>query len=380
MKNSYKGFVIYLLVVLFGVFACNDAIVESIIDDQNSLETSLYKDGGKIIRNAKEAGKVTLTGIIPKDKLNDTIIYVEGDGTKLPACDYRQVSYWAFRYYMPKAGKSLGIFPVNATKNSESKIRTLNDTWGFSYYFHANAWNPTEHQRAIDAGFERGKIMIGISNQNYATKINDYKPAYAYYMDEPLHSSEYDYEVSDFANARTKINLLDPNALFVTADYGPSSCLDDYVQYTDKVYCSTYKVWQVWPWPFSCFYQPKWPYDYDQRPMWNNLINAYGTKSSAQWINVKKDIGEFNTLLGYPLVDMFWLYQLEDDGESPYTQHSHLSSFCLNAWQTGYLRRFSQKVTEIWECFEDCEFCGNYEDAWRLTNVVYGSVREDLLP
>ncbi len=122
MRNSYKGFTIYLLVVIFGAFACNDAIVESVINDQNSLEASLQKDAGKIITNAKEAGKVTLTGIVPKDKLNDSIIYVD-DGTKAWDCKTRVEVSWDFRYFTPKSGKYLGIWPRgNRISNTNDRL------------------------------------------------------------------------------------------------------------------------------------------------------------------------------------------------------------------------------------------------------------------
>ncbi len=196
---------------------------------------------------------------------------------------------------------------------------------------------------------------------------------YAYYFDEPelnyIPIGLFSY-VNDYINEFT-------NSKFGTGDIKPVSCLDPYVNIADYVMCTKYRYgtdqgFCIYTW---------WPEYDDQRPLWASFKNRYGSKNSTTWIGAHRDLAEYNYLLNFASIlgyNTVWLYASEDVTDD--YSDNNIWQFSNNAWQAGYLRRYSQKVTSYYKCYSyDCATCESEEGIWILYNTIYGEIREDVL-
>lgn len=283
-------------------------------------------------------------------------------------CDIKIIETWEFHHYEPKAGKTVGIWPANKYINDTNKFNQLKNKWGFSKYYHANAWNETTFNLALKVGFSKNNIWVGLTKNNYHEKIGIYGTVGAYYLDEPY--SKNNVSISTFCNIANEIKTRTNNSLFITGDNAPVSCLDSYVKIADHILCTSYKNGYLL---FGCVYA-WWPEDKDQRPLWTLFRIKYGfTKNKFNWIAAHADQNEFYDLIPWAFSmgnDDLWFYQLENDSETI------LMNFCGAAYSSGYLRRFYQKVKRYYECTEhNCDICsvgGN----WSCYRTDYGEIRE----
>lgn len=279
-------------------------------------------------------------------------------GIKALPCNMLYIYYWELERYETVPGKIVGIWPTVRRWGTVSKLSELKNKWGFNYIAATLGWYPTfsPYVNAIAAGYQDTNIMgIGLDPYDaaYVTAVNSRPPLWGYYMDEPITNHGVGAQVMmELASDFFLVNY--PNSLFMSGetntDYG------SYIYHTiDKIFCTRYGRYGDLG-------------DPDQRPLWDQFKQTFGTKFSMTWIAAHKDLSEYNDLLGHARnigLNGVWLYQYQDSTDT--YSNDNISSFSYNAWMKGWLKRFDRRWQYTYEC-KKADPCGcdpsDLSDGW----------------
>jgi hypothetical protein len=248
---------------------------------------------------------------------------------------------WKFHHYEPVESKSIGIWPTHERYNNFEKIKELKDKWGFKFIFIQASWAIDQFDKFLKAGYSNDNIIVdlNVGFPNYVPNWDErYKDVYAFYVDEP-YSAKPNYTLEQFKSTYQKIKNLN-HPLFITGDFKPSACLDEFVEYSDKVMFTSYhRTYQF----FGCTFI-HWPENIDQRDSWDIMKERYGEKFTSTWIAAHKDTLEYFQLFKKAAelnLESIWFYQLEDTTDQ--CSNINLAKFCEAAWQNGYLNKVVAK-------------------------------------
>ncbi|MCB0750798.1 MAG: hypothetical protein KDC52_04940 [Ignavibacteriae bacterium] len=294
-------------------------------------------------------------------------------------CNKLEKEIWQFHHYEPAETKSLGIWPTHNRYNNYALIKELKDKWGFNLIFIQASWAIDQFDKFLKAGFNNDNIIIDL-NVGFPNYVPDwdkkYKDVYAFYVDEPF-AAQPNYTIEQFEKTYNKIKSLN-KPLFITGDFKPSNCLDEFVQFTDKIMFTSYhRTYQL----FGCTFR-HWPENIDQRDSWDVMKERYGDKFTSTWIAAHQDTLEYFQLFKKAVelnLESVWFYQLEDTTDQ--YSNLNLAKFCEAAWQNGYLKKVNQKVKYQFECKNKDNPCNCDEtkpNEWKLIEKKsLGEFREE---
>lgn len=252
-----------------------------------------------------------------------------------------------FEKYVEVPGKIVGILAEATTYSTNTnKLKVFKDTLGYNYINCIEGYL----NNVLAAGYDRDHIMIGglTVTSPWSQTILNTKPVWAYYADEQgqkfscQNVSDWFFLVRDFLNNNSGTNIK-----LMSGESDPDD-LNCYYPYISSIMCTRYDDWPEW-------------WDSDQRSLWTDFRNQWGTKFDMTWISSDKDYLEFDDLIGHAanlgLVGV-WLYEQDDKGDEA-TERSHIEGFSVHAWKWGFLKRVERKWIYTYKCINqnpcDCD-------------------------
>lgn len=246
-------------------------------------------------------------------------------------------------HYEPIPGKTVCVWP---DEWSIERMRYLRTQYGFSSIFVGA--DALHYANALQAGFTPATIIVGISGENYRYAA-DSLPAGTYYLDEPVEHDCYGYPTAGYlyspqelAARRDYIHSHRPGALFAIGGYKRCSHNRIAATYADLMLYPSYMNWDELGIP-ACHVNIGWGDDWenpwlpgnsDQRNSWTSMRQVYGAKFSNTWIHGGGD--EYDVLFAHAttlgLTGMWQFNRAPIDS-------ARLVSFCVAAWQNGWLQR-----------------------------------------
>lgn len=383
MKQKVQ-FILFSLsiIILLILISCNESnIVENNV-------TKEKKSNVAAINKENSFKQITISDTLKKPiKRKD----IKGEivPNKEQACDWLVVQKWVVDYYLPKSGKTVGIWPYSS-EYSVSNLYTLRTKWGYTGIYAGNA-TQYANARNLSAGYSKQNILRSCSfNQgttDYKNIINSNDAGY-YYIDEAVNHKcagngdrrlYSDQELEDVSNY---IHTHRINSEFVSSGYKRCWHLTWIVNnYLDRVMYPSYVKW--WEFPIAtCYTNMGWgpavEYPWiegsdDQRDSWDDMRSRYSNKFSMTWINSNEDLNEYYDLFGkaYNIgLNSVWIYANYSNASQYYDDMSYA------AWYKGFLRQFRRKYFYYYHCLEPlpCINCDDPDSYWVLDHI--GSTNE----
>lgn len=344
------------------------------------IEKSQYKSAGFTHTN----DSVQLIDQIfyqKQDTSNQLILNNSNSSLANNSAGVMEIDVWQFHHYIPTENNFIAIWPTHNRYETPFKLKELKEKWGFKKIYIQAHWLINVVDRFIDAGFDFENIIVDL-NVGFPNTIKDweekYKDVYAFYVDEP-YSAKPNYTVNAFKDVYAKIKALE-KPLFITGDFKPSDCLDEYVQHADKIMFTAYhRTYQL----FGCTFL-HWPENIDQRDSWDVMKERYGNKFTSTWIAGHQDTLEYYQLFKKASelnFESIWYYQLQDSSDE--FNDNNLAKFCEAAWQNGYLKKINEKVIYEFKCKKNdipCNCDTSNKNEWRFVgHKSTGLFKEEII-
>lgn len=371
MKKSFNSFThIFFLVSAILLFSfCS----EKLTTEPNPTifsQRQLAKVGEK---ETTAVPKSAASNIGKKDSTKIKIGKSSGVVPMLPVCDKLYYQLYELDYYHAAPGKIVGIWPTEERWSNVSRLTQLKNLWGFNYIFIQPGCTPTycSYENVYAAGYRPSNILCGgidVVNGGYITDIQRRPTFWGYYTDEPVTN----HGVSGIYGMNTTYSWFQlnyPNSKFIAGETVPGNA-NLISAFTTDLMCTRYCA----DGDYLCT-KP------DQRPLWTDFRNLLGTKFSMTWIGAHKDLSQYDDLLGHARnlgLAGVWLFQAMDNTDV--YSDNNISTFALNAWKWGWLRRFEKEWFYTYQCSKpnpcDCNK-NNLGDGWVLqSRQATGRTRE----
>lgn len=303
-------------------------------------------------------------------------------------CGTKTTWGWGLEDFLPKPGKTVGIWPYEFTI---SNLTTLRTHWGYSGIF----VNQNNYNIAISAGYSYQNMIMDASfatgTSDYQSKISNYNAAY-YYIDEAVehactgNDGKRLYNPTELQNVYNYVHTHRPSSFFVSSGYKRCMHFNTLVSKVDKIMFSSYYHWyhidvatcysnMSWglsvedPWA-------SWPVDDDQRSDWSDMKTRYGNKFSMTWIKTS-EISEFDDLFGHAKnlgLNAVWIYGfLNSDGTPASHYNDQFENISYAAFGDGFLRQKQRQYRIEWRCYlqDPCENCDpTLPDGWYIYETI----------
>lgn len=285
-----------------------------------------------------------------KDSTKDKDTTKNKDGTIIEpyaqsSCQ-KDVDYWIFERYENVPGKIVGIWPTWERWGNVQRLKQLKDTLGFNYMFTTLGW---PYDNVVAAGYTTSNIVGGgldVVTGGYSEAVQSRPTLWGYYTDEPITNHGYPAGMQMMELASNWFRTYYPNSKFMSGETTVTNA--DYIDHTvDVIFCTRYDGYPDW-------------YNPDQRTLWTNFRNQFGTKFSMTWIGAHKDLSQYEDLIGHATnlgLQAIWLYQ-ELDPTDDYS-NNNVETFVHYAWRWGWLRQVQRKWIYTYKCINqnpcDCD-------------------------
>ncbi len=277
---------------------------------------------------------------------------------------------YVFDHYV--ANSEFGIMPTeyrqfagsSGDPNRIQKLNELKSKWGFNYIA-ACIGNTANVQAIVNAGYPKISNYLAtgfaLGGQEDRATVQNNDPFWGYYFDEPYSHTGFPHLTqSSFKSFRDFVKSIRPNSHF---GFGETT------RYTANFYTHNPYFW------FGSYYTNNYPTsvdfvmctryvgyynEADQRDLWTEMDNLYGSTFNRTWISSNLDGGEFVTLLGHAhnIGAAPWLYQMEDPND---LNDQTLESYCHCAWIQDVLTRYDKMYDVMYQCtlnhVHDPELC-----------------------
>ncbi len=333
------------MVVLVYVSCKEDSIVFK--------ESSNFKKTTKA-DTANNIGHISLSTIT-----KDTIKAFPGIGPLREDCNTPLTKYfYEFDHYIPVAGKRVGILPKEEILSSYSYyLDTFIDTLGYSFINVSG-----EHIHIARSKYNDQHIALSIEPLgNWQVSISSFPNLWAYYIDEPI--SGWALPSNSLENTFRSIkNYMNNHGSSTSNLIGGETFAEKahfFDQNADRIMCTRY---------YDVLGEILAP---DQRGMWTDFRNNFGSKFSDTWISATQDKYEYDQLIGHAKnlgLDGIWFYQRED-GQLELGAMERIRQFSFYAFKWGYLKRVDRMYKYTYRCLKalpcDCDR-DNITDGWTI--------------
>jgi len=283
------------------------------------------------------------------------------------SCYTLEVDVWVFEKYHSKPGFNVGIFPKTWWRSYIPTLTTLKETYGFNKILMGR--NEIDNQTV----YAHNQIVAGVDPLHpYWAKTSyvNFQPRdlYAFYMDEPAHSLDPAMRDSVSKLVSDLRGLGFTSSLYMAGE----TCeilahkVDDLVDiinmtaYTDLDYDIL----------FGCHRNI---FSDDQRDIWTDYNNAFGSKFNHLWVSGELDRGEMDQLTGHAQnlgKNSIWLYAGEE-GMSDQSYWDAIGEFNYYAFIHGYLRREERRFIYVYYYVGYDDPCYDYQiTSWELGDII----------
>lgn len=299
-------------------------------------------------------------------KVVNTKINVKEKSIQQQQCNPIYVEMWGLEKYEPNNG-ILGILPPNSWQDDSGLLSLLRNTYGFrkAIMKETSVANNT-------STFSNNELVLNCPDYNYLQSIiNLHSIGWCggLYIDEPYSNGA----IHDLTLLKGILQILISNwknkfSTCVTIGEPTIEKVDMFKDLVDIVNTSSYDNYLCLVCPDHYMFTNK-----DQRPVWTNGNNLFGSKYNSLWIggNDWQDQGEMWQLLAHARnlnINEVWFYGLEGN----YTQiWNGIYEFCFNAYLNSFLSRYNRLyLFEFSYCGGGNPCTDENENNWYLTNII----------
>ena len=282
------------------------------------------------------------------------------NSTQSSSCWIMEVEVWAFEKYHPKAS-------YVEWRNSIPILTTLKETYGFNKILMGR--DEIDNQTV----YAHNQIVAGVDPLHpywAKTSYANFQPRdlYGFYMDEPAHSLDPAMRDSVSKLVSDLKGLGFTSSLYLAGE----TCeilaheVDDLVDiinmtaYTDL----DYDIF------FGCHRNI---FSDDQRDIWTDYNNAFGSKFNHLWVSGELDRGEMDQLTGHAQnlgKNSVWLYAGEE-GMSNQSYWDAIYEFNYYAFVHGFLGREERRFIYVYYYIGNDDPCYDYQiTSWELVDII----------